>query len=187
MKREDLTKLGLTDEQTDAIMKAHGQDIESHKSKLTTLQAEADALKAQVAEAGTAIEGFKKLDVDGIKAAADEWKLKAEKAQADAQSQVASLKYDYALESALTGAKAKNIKAVKALLDGSILKLSEDGKIAGLDEQLTKIKTENDYLFSDTTPTPRIVTGGNSQSVLGDKMVDAARSAAGLPAPTQGK
>ena len=186
MKREDLTKLGLTDEQTDAIMKAHGQDIESHKSKLTTLQAEADALKAQVAEAGTAIEGFKKLDVDGIKAAADEWKLKAEKAQADAQSQVASLKYDYALESALTGAKAKNIKAVKALLDGSILKLSEDGSIAGLKEQLEKVKSENDYLFTSDTPAPQIVKGGNSQSILGDKVMDRAREAAGLVTPKQG-
>jgi len=187
MKRDDLVKLGLDESAVDAVMKMHGTDIERHKTDLATAQSEVSGLKAQLTEAGTAIESFKALKPDELKAAADEWKIKAEKAQADAQAQVASLKYDYALDSALTGAKAKNVKAVKALLDGSILKLSEDGKIAGLDEQLTKIKTENDYLFSDTTPTPRIVTGGNSQSVLGDKMVDAARSAAGLPAPTQGK
>lgn len=184
MKREDLTKLGLTDDAViDKIMALHGSDIETHKGKLTTAQTELDGLKAQLTEAGATIESFKKLDVDGIKAAADEWKTKAEKAQADGAAQVAALRFDHALDGALTGAKAKNAKAVKALLQSDALKFNEaDGSIIGLKEQLEKVKSENDYLFEAEGETPRVVAGGKSQSILGDKTVDAMRAAAGLPA-----
>ena len=44
-------------------------------------------------------------------------------------------------------AKAKNPKAVKALLDTSTVKIV-DGKLIGLDEQLTALKTSDDYLFT---------------------------------------
>ncbi len=54
------------------------------------------------------------------------------------------MKFDYALTAALTGAKARNSKAVKALLDMDGLKLN-DGKIIGLDEQLSQIKEENAF------------------------------------------
>jgi predicted nucleic acid-binding Zn-ribbon protein len=181
MKREELIKLGIAEELVDKIMALHGSDIESHKGKLTTSQAEIDGLKKQLTEANTTIEGFKKLDVDGIKAAADEWKAKAEAAQAEATKQVAALKFDHALDGALGTAKAKNAKAVKALLAMDALKLNEaDGSILGLKEQLEKIKTDNDFLFESDQPTPKIVTGGNPTSTISDPMIQAARKAAGL-------
>jgi hypothetical protein len=182
MNKKDLIALGVSEEIADQVIVMHGKDIESHKAKVTTAQAEIDGLKSQLTEAGAAIEGFKKLDVDGIKAAADEWKLKAEKAQTDAAAQLAALKFDHALEGALNGAKAKNVKAVQSLLSRDALKFNEaDGSIIGLNEQLEKIKSENDYLFADATPAPQIVKGGNNQSVLKDPQLDAMRKGAGLP------
>lgn len=62
------------------------------------------------------------------------------------QSENAAIVFDTALSSALTSAKAKNIKAVSALLDREGLKL-EDGKITGLDDQIKKVKEENAYMF----------------------------------------
>lgn len=184
MKREDLTKMGLTDEaQIDGIMALHGKGIEKSKADLATLQASADALQAQLTEAGSTIEGFKKLDVEGIKAAANEWKVKAEKAQADSATQLSSLKFDHALDGALVGAKARNAKAVKALLQPDVLKDGNGEFIAErFNEQLATIKSENDYLFEDDTPQPKIVVGGNNKSILSDAVVDAARKAAGLRA-----
>lgn len=76
MKREFLKELELTDEAIDKIMAENGKDIEGFKSKVSTLETERDGLKTQLDEANTQIEGFKELDVDGIKAAADEWKQK---------------------------------------------------------------------------------------------------------------
>lgn len=184
MKREDVLKLGVAEDLVDKIMALHGSDIESHKAKLTTAQAEADGLKKQIADANAAIEGFKKLDPEALQKAADEWKAKAEAAQADAEKQLAQLKFDHALDGALAGAKAKNAKAVKALLDPSLLKLNDaDGSIVGLDEQLKKVKEGNDFLFDSDQPTPKIVTGGSPTTVLGDPMLLAVRKAAGLKAP----
>lgn len=161
MKREDLKALGLEDSAVDSIMALHGKDIEGHKSKLTTAQAEIDGLKSQLTEASTTIEGFKKLDIDGIKAAADDWEAKAKQAQTDAAKQLAAVKFDHALESALTGAKAKNAKAVQALLSTDALKDANGEFIAErFNEQLEKIKSENDYLFADVKEPPKIITGG---------------------------
>lgn len=62
--------------------------------------------------------------------------------------------FDFAIESALRDAKAKNIKAVKANLNVDGLKLSDD-KVIGLDEQLAALKESDSYLFiseNDSSP-----------------------------------
>ena len=181
MKRDDLIKLEIAEELVDKIMALHGKSVEKHKADFTAATTELDGLKTQLSEAGQTIEGFKKLDVDGIKAAADEWKTKAEQAQADAAAQISKLKFDHALDGALTGAKAKNLTAVKALLKADDLKLSDDGSIIGLEDQLKKVQSENDYLFESETQQPRVVAGGKNKNILGDPVIIAARRAAGLP------
>lgn len=181
MKREDLTKLGIEDKDViDEIMKLHGSDIESHKSKLATAGDELKTIQEQLTEANKQIEAFKAMKVEDIQKAADDYKAKFEQAQKDAADQVSKLKFDHALDAALTGAKAKNSTAVKALLKSDDLKLSEDGSIVGLGEQLEKIKSENDYLFESDEKPPTIVTGGTNKPILGDAIVEAARIAAGL-------
>lgn len=184
MKREDLKALELSDDVIEKVMSMHGKGIESLKSNLTTLQAETDGLKTQLTEAGAQIEKFKGMDIDGIKAAADDWKAKAEKAQTDAAAQLAAVKFDHALESALSGAKAKNAKAVQALLSTDALKDANGEFIAErFAEQLEKIKSENDYLFADAKEPPKIITGGNNQSVVGDAFEIAMRKGANLATP----
>lgn len=180
MKREDLIKLGIAEDMVDKIMALHGADIEGHKSRLTAAQTELEGLKTQLGEANRQIEAFRGMDVDGIRRAADEWKAKAEQAQADAQKQLDDLRFNHALDGALAAAKAKNAKAVRALLNPDGLKLDGDGNLVGLNEQLEKIKTENGYLFEDDQPTPRIVSGGQPKTVIGDPVILAARRAAGL-------
>jgi len=67
-------------------------------------------------------------------------------AKLDAQS------FDYALSDALRDAKARNPKAVKALLNTEAIKLDGD-KLLGLDEQLKALQESDAYLFeSEETP-----------------------------------
>lgn len=166
MKREDLTKLNLTDEQVDAVMKLHGSDIEKHKGDIAAAKAELEAANKQLAEASAAIDGFKKLDIEGVKKSADEWRTKAEQAEAARVAEIAKIKFDHALDVALTGAKAKNAKAVKALLNMEALKLIEDGSILGLSEQLEKIKSEADYLFDSGKQELNITAAANNSTVI---------------------
>lgn len=183
MKRDDLKKLlgdQIGDDVIDKIMAEHGKDIEGKKAEVSTLTTERDALKTQLDQASQQIDSFKTMDIEGVKKSADEWKAKAEQAAADAKAQVEKLKFDHALESSLSGAKARNAKAVTALLDTTLLKLNDDGSVSGLKEQLEKIQSEHDYLFVSDVPTPTIVTGGSNRKIMSDPIVDAARKAAGL-------
>jgi len=186
MKKEDLIALGIADDVADKIFALHGKDLEKFKTASETAKTEIETFKTQLTEANKQIEDFKKLDIEGVKKAADDYKTKFEQAQTESASQLANLKFDHALESALATAKARNPKAVTALLSRDALKLNEDGSILGLNEQLEKIKTDNDYLFSDGKEPPRIVTGGNSQPITGNAFTDAARRGAKLPVE-QGK
>ena len=177
MKTEFLKSLNLSQEVIDKIMAENGKDIAVEQKKAAKVIQErdsyklkAESLETQVNDANTEIQKFKDMDIDGIKKAADDWKETAEKAKADADKQISQMKFDYALSAALTGAKAKNAKAVKALLDMDGLKFN-DGKIVGLDEQLAQIKADNDYLFESDEPAPEFVKGtnGGSGSVGGKK------------------
>lgn len=63
---------------------------------------------------------------------------------------------DAAIEIACIGAKAKNPKLVKALLDNTKLQLVETGdqvQVVGLTEQLAAIQKDNDYLFGPADQT----------------------------------
>lgn len=177
MKREFLAELGIAEDAIGKIMSENGKDIESAKAKY----ADYDTLKAQLAEANGKIEEFGKLDFDGVKAMADDYKAKFEQAQADSKKQLEAMQFDHALEGALSGAKARNTKAVRALLETDKLKLNKDGTLTGLSEQLDKIRAENDYLFESETPVPQFLGhSGGVGSPVGDDA--AVRAIMGLPA-----
>ena len=191
MNKKDLLDLGLDEDAVQKIIIMHGKDIEKHKADFEARDNEAKALAAQLEEAGQTIESFKAMDVDAIKAAAEEWKSKAELAQQEAEQKITAVKFDHALQDALREAKARNPKAVKALLDLEKIKLSDEGGLEGLEEQLTAVKTDNDFLFEsvapaeddddDDDPEPRIVSKTANHGILDDPIVSAARKASGLP------
>lgn len=63
------------------------------------------------------------------------------------KAELAQLRLDNAIDAALTAAGAKNGKAVKALLDVSKVKLGEDGKLTGWEEQIKAVQKSDSYLF----------------------------------------
>lgn len=146
MTREMLEAMGLSKEQIDKIMAENGKDIEKAKGDLEAKEAEKESLEEQLKTANKTIEEFKEMDIEGIKAAADDYKTKYEEEKEKYKEELENIKFNHTLEDALKGAKAKNAKAVKALLDLEGLKLNE-GKIVGLDEQLEEIQKDNDFLF----------------------------------------
>lgn len=175
MKRDFLKGLDLTDEVIDKIMAENGKDIEKAKgdleakeAELKTKETELETLQGQLEKANEQIEEFKDMDIDEIKKKADEYKEKYETAKEDAEKELDKIKFNYEIDKALSGAKAKNTKAVKALLDMENLKLADE-KILGLDEQLEKIKEENDFLFEaeDKNKPPRIIRPGGSDEPKG--------------------
>jgi hypothetical protein len=167
----------LTKEIIDAIMAENGKDIEAAKKPF----ADYEDIKGQLTEANKTIEGFKAMDIDGIKKAADEWKAKAEKAEQDAAAKIADMEFNSLLDTSITTAKGRNAKALRGLLDVDTLKASKN-QTEDIKAALDKLKESDGYLFEDTeTPPPYAGgTGGASFPPKGDPAVNAIRAAAGL-------
>ncbi len=182
MKRTELEAMGLTKEQIDAIMKINGDDIENAKSvqaaEITNLQTENDALSKNIKERDKQIETLKASVGDN-----EELKKQIESLQADNKAkddahakELNQLKINTAIEKALTDSGAKNIKAVKALLELDDAQLNKDGIIEGLSEQIDKLKADESskFLFNieQNPPNQQIFTGfqpGTSTTVPDSK------------------
>lgn len=177
MKTEFLKAMGLTDEQIAQIMKENGQDIEVAKAKY----ADYDTLKTQLADAGKTIDGFKAMDIDGIKKAAEDWQTKAEQAEKDAADKISAMEFDGLVTGAVGAAKGKNAKAIRALLDVDTLKESKNQE-TDIKAALEALKAENGYLFdTEQAPPPYAPgTGTQTQTTRFTPEVNAIRAAAGL-------
>lgn len=153
MTRKQLEDLGLTKEQADGIIKINGDDIENAKSasaaEIKNLQTEVDGLKTQVGDRDKQLETLKASAGDNadLKKQIEDLQTENATAKANHESELNQLKIDFAVEKALTGAKAKNIKAVKALLELEDAKLDKDGNVKGLAEQIEKLTSGDDTKF----------------------------------------
>jgi hypothetical protein len=153
MTRKQLEDLGLTKEQADSVMKINGDDIENAKGTASTeiknLQTEVEGLKTQVGDRDKQLETLKASAGDNadLKKQIEDLQTENATAKATHESELNQLKIDFAVEKALTGAKAKNIKAVKALLELGEAKLDKDGNVKGLDEQIEKLRSGDDTKF----------------------------------------
>lgn len=153
MKREFLEELKLEKETIDKIMAENGKDIEAEKSKFTTKETELATANKTIKDLQDTVKKFDGVDVEKLKTDVSNWEDKYNK-------DTAQIKLDSALEMALITNKAKNTKAVKALLDATSIKMDGD-KLLGLDDQLKKLKTDAAYLFDEVTdPTTVKVDSG---------------------------
>lgn len=153
MTRKQLEDLGLTKEQVDSVMKINGDDIENAKGTAATeiknLQTEVEGLKTQVSDRDKQLETLKTSAGDNaeLKKQIEDLQTENATAKANHESELNQLKINFAVEKALTGAKAKNIKAVKALLELEDAKLDKDGNVKGLAEQIENLTTGDDTKF----------------------------------------
>lgn len=158
MRRKDLEDMGLTKEQIDVIIKTNGEDIENAKTasaaEIKNLQTEVDGLKTQVSDRDKQLENLKASvgDNEELKKQIADLQTENETAKKSHESEMNQLKVDFAVERALTGAKAKNITAVKALLDLADAKLDKDGNVKGLSEQIEKLTAGEDTKFLFDVP-----------------------------------
>lgn len=158
MTRKQLEDMGLSKEQVDSIIKINGDDIENAKSASATeiknLKAEVTSLNTQVSDRDKQLETLKSTagDNDTLKQQIADLQAENTKAKETHESEMNQLKVDFAVEKALTGAKAKNIKAVKALLDLTDAKFDKDGNVKGLAEQIENLVKGDDtkFLFEES-------------------------------------
>lgn len=114
MQRKFLEDLGLEKEIVDKIMSENGSDIEKTKARL---EAERDNYKEQLETAQNALKGFDGIDVKELQGKIETLNNDLKNKETEYQSKIADMEFSAVLDSAMSSSKARNAKAVKALLD----------------------------------------------------------------------
>lgn len=150
MNKEDLLKLGLSEEQAEKVLSVNAEQLKGFipKHRFDEVNTTKKDLESQIADRDKQLEELKKNNKDNeelqntIKQLQESNKM----AQEEYQANLSKIKLDNAVDIALNGAKAKNIKAVKALLDMDKVKF-ENEALSGLEEQLKALQEAEDSKF----------------------------------------
>lgn len=154
MTKEELKALGLNDEQIEKVVEDYGKNYvpkNQFNKKNDALKQAEESLEAMQSD----IETLKKANADNdeLSKQIDELNAAQLKREAEYTAQIQKMELDGIVERTLLSSKVKNAKAVRALLDLEDAKV-KDGAIKGLDDQLTKLKESDPYLFeSESKPT----------------------------------
>ena len=148
MNKEQLIEMGLIEELATSVMKELDGNYVP-KARFNEVNTELKQAKDQVKERDSQLETLKKNVGDS-----EELKKQIEALQNDNKTkdeahaaEIKQIKIDAAVDKALADAKAKNPKAVKALLDLAKAEISDDGTIKGLDAQIKTLSEAEDSKF----------------------------------------
>ena len=165
MTKEKLMEWGLTEEQANKVMEGLNGSFVT-KARFNEVNTELTKAKATITERDGQLEALKKSGADATALQEQITQLQADnkKKDADHAAELKALKISNAVELALTGAKAKNTTAVKALLADFIAKaeLAEDGTVKGLDDEVKKLVEGKDTAFLFDKATEKKFKGAKS-------------------------
>jgi hypothetical protein len=163
VKKEELIKLGLDEETAKKVEAASTEELKGYVEK--TKYSELETIKKQLEESNKTVnkqlEDLKKNtgDAEALKAEIQKIQDENKNKETEYTNNIKKLKVDNAVELALIGAKAKNTKAVKALLNLENLEIGEDGKVKGLEDQIKNLTKDEGTAFlfeaESKTETPK--------------------------------
>lgn len=150
MNKEDLIAMGLTEEQAKKVMDSLDGNYVT-KTRFNEVNEENKTLKKSVSDRDKQLEDLKKSSGDNEELKKQIETLQQENAnqKKEHDAEMTQLRLDNAIDAALTAAGAKNIKAVRALIDTSKVKVGEDGKLTGFDDLLSAVQKSDSYLFTE--------------------------------------
>ena len=151
MKKKFLKDLGIADEAIEKIMAEISADSKAFSDAEENYKKEIERLNGDLTVAQGEAENLK--------------------------GKIEKMNFDFKLSSELSRTGVKNVKAITGFLDFEKLSL-ENGRVAGLEEQIKVIKEENPYLFGNE-PTSTGMAQGSGIS-LDDGFMKNLRSAAGV-------
>ena len=181
--KELLKKAGIEEGKLDGTIADINKELPKHfipKDKYNEAAEAKKKLEADIQERDKQLEELKKAagSNEELKKQIETLQEANQKASDEWQNKFAQMQLDFAIEKALAAAKAKNPKAVKALLDMEKVKLDGD-KLLGLDDQLKELQKSDAYLFGESgkvgsgTNPPG---GGNDPKTIDQQIEDAIKA-----------
>jgi transketolase len=152
--KELLKKAGIEEGKLDGVIADIGKELPKYfipKDKYNEVAEAKKKLEADIQERDKQLEQLKAAagSNEELKKQIETLQAENKKASEEWQAKIAQMQLDFALERALTTARAKNPKAVKALLDMEKVKLDGE-QLLGLDDQLKALQQSDPYLFGDS-------------------------------------
>ena len=164
--KEKLIELGLPDSQIKSILEELAKELNGYikKDKYDEKQKERDELNKQLKERDEQLNNLKKGygDNEELKQRIAELQKTNEETETKFNKQINEFKLNSAIENVANKSGAKNVKALKSLLNFETIIVSDDG-VVGLDEQINKLKETESYLFKNETVVNPVI---NSKKVV---------------------
>ena len=158
MEKQKLLDLGLTEEQADKVLAENKTQLEGYipKARFNEVNDTKKKLESDIAERDKQLNTLKDSAGDNETLKNDIIKLQNDNATAKAtyEKEIAALKLNSAIETALGTHKAKNITAAKALLDISKISLDSEN-LFGFEDQVKALKEAEatKFLFGEEAKT----------------------------------
>jgi len=150
MNKEDLLKLGLTEEQAEKVLSANTEQLKGFipKARFDEVNNAKKQAEKDLSERDKQLETLKNStgDVETLKNTIKQLQDENKASKEQYEAKISKIKLDNAIDNALGNAKAKNSRAVRALLDMEKIKF-ENETLSGLDEQLKSLKEAEDSKF----------------------------------------
>ena len=155
-----LKNCGVEEEKANEIVKAMNE-AKIYTTNLENVDVRYNKLQEQKKQLEEASKTYQKqleeltknnADVEALNKLVEQLQLSNKELEENHSKEMHNLQFNFALEGALTNAKSKNNKALKALLNMDNIKYQE-GKLEGLQEQIEALQKDASYLFDlETTP-----------------------------------
>ncbi len=148
MTKEQLIALGLDEATATKIAAASTEELKGFIVKADH-EAGVEAkgqLEKDIKVRDKQLEDLKKVDAEGLKLQIENLQETNKTTKTEYEAKIKQMQIDNAVNAALTGAKAKNLKAVRALLDLDKAEL-EGESIKGLDAQIKALQADEGSKF----------------------------------------
>ncbi len=151
---EILKKCGIDETKANEVLSAM-KEANIHTTSLENADVRYNKLQEQKKQLEEASKNYEKqlkelsknnADNEELKKQLEQLQLSNKELEEKHSKEMNKLQFDYALDGALSKAKCKNNKALKALLDMENIKYQE-GKLEGLESQIENLQKEASYLF----------------------------------------
>lgn len=147
MKKEDLIALGLTEEQAEKVLSVNTEQLKGFipKARFDEVNNAKKQAEKDLSDRDKQLETLKNStgDVETLKQTIETLQNENKAAMDKYNAELAEIKLAGAVDTALLGADALNVKAVKALLDMGKIKMDGD-VLLGINEQIESLKKAED-------------------------------------------
>ena len=179
MKKEDLQKLGLTEDQINEVFKMNGLDVNGAKGELENAKKELENYKSQFTSTQAELKKLQELKPEELSKQVSDLNEKLSTQKADYEKQIADRNFNDLLTKSVATAGGRETKAIMPFLDIEALKASKNQE-TDIKSAIEEVKKDHDYLFTSDEPVKNPVSSTHNSGNAGDTGLDFARAIMGV-------